>query len=281
MTNCFSNILIPVDFSFNTEIALLKALSLAGQAKIRIHLLHVINTAPQVGGLYTHSFIGSFPVAISSLENLDKSRLEEIKQRILGAVSHTEVCIHVALHKPVQDTVIQYANELQTDLVIIGKTKNHNWFPFLKTINTNELSRKTKCAVLTVKPGGISNKIKSIVIPIGRINPERKIQLLEAVTGNNRPKVHLISIFKKDDPDKWTGVFLDTYRILSQHLHYPVEYEILTGNNTARAIFFYARSVRADMLIVNANEESNINFISGIQTNDLIRPNSKLNVLTA
>lgn len=281
MTTFFSNILIPVDFSINTEIAVQKALWFAGQGKIMIHLLHVINTSPQGGGLYTHSFPGSFPVATLSLKTLGKSRLQEIKDRILGAVSHAEVAIHVAAHKPVQETVIYYASELQTDLVIIGKNKNHNWLPFLKTINTNEVSRKTKCAVLTVKPGGVSNKIRSVVMPMGRTIPERKIELLGAITGGNRPKVHLVSIFKKDDPDKWPGVFLETYRTLSQYLHYPVEYEILTGNNTAKTIYAYARSVRADMLIINTNEESNINFIPGIQTNDLIRPNSKLNVLTA
>ncbi|CAN5700565.1 hypothetical protein BH10BAC2_BH10BAC2_15080 [soil metagenome] len=281
MTTCFSNILIPVDFSINTEIAVQKSLWLAREDNITIQLLHVINATPQVGGLYMHGFPGFFPVTTSSFKTLIASRLEEIKHRILSAAANTEVAIHIAAQEPIQDAIIHFANKLQTDLIIVGKNKNHNWFPFLKTINSNEVSRKTNCAVLTVKPGGISNKIKSIVIPIGRIKPERKIQLLEAVTGNNRPKVHLVSIFKKADPDKWTGVFLDTYRTLSQHLHYPVAYEILTGNNTAKAIYAYARSVRADMLIINTNEESKISPISGMQTNDLIRPNSKLNVLTA
>lgn len=281
MTTYFSNILIPVDFSINTEIAVQKALWLSRQGTTVIHLLHVINTTFQAGGYYVPGFIRPVPAIISTVKTMSEFKLEEIKGSILDSSSNIEVRTHVVKDNPIQDSIINTANMLQTDLIIIGRSKNHNWFPFLKTVNTNKISRETKCAVLTIKPGSISSRIKSVVIPIGCTKPERKIELLSAITGSNRPKVYLVSIFKKADPDKWTGVFLDTYRTLSHHMHYPVEYEILTGNNTAKAIYAYARSVRADMLIINTNEESKINPISGKQTNDLIKPNSKLNVLTA
>jgi len=281
MNPSFSNILIPVDFSINTEIAVQKALWFAGQGNTTIHLLHVINTTPHVGGFYVHGFSMSLPLTTSSLKTLSETRMEEIKCRILDSASNTAVTIRVVKNEPIQDTIIHFASKLQTDLIIIGKNKNHNWFPFLKTINANAVSTQTKSAVLTVKPGGISNKIKSVVIPIGITKPERKIELLSAVTGSNRPRIHLVIFFKKDDPDKCHSVFLETYRTLSEYLHYPVEYEILTGSNTAKIIYDYARSVRADMLILNPDEESEINSISGMQTNDLIKPNSRLNVLTA
>ncbi|QEC69743.1 universal stress protein [Panacibacter ginsenosidivorans] len=281
MNTHFSNILIPVDFSINTEIAVQKALWLSGKEVTVIHLLHVIHTTFKAVGYYVSGFIMPPPLTIPSIKTTVENKLEEIKCRILNFGSNIEVRTHIIKDNSIQDSIISAANELQTDLIIIGRSNNHNWFPFLKTVNANVINRETKCAVLTVKPGSISRKMQSVVMPIDNNKTERKIELLSALTGTNRPKIYLVAIFKKDDPDKWPSVFLETYRTLSHYLHYPVEYEILTGNNTAKAIYAYARSVRADMLILNSNEESKINSISGMQTTDLIRPNSKLNVLTA
>ena len=52
MPATFNKILIPVDFSFNTEIALKKAVGLAGAEETTIHLLHVTRPGKKVASQF-------------------------------------------------------------------------------------------------------------------------------------------------------------------------------------------------------------------------------------
>lgn len=279
MCALFSNILIPVDFSVNTHIAVQKAIWLSSHNTTVIHLLHVDNSITGTSVHYMHSYMAQLPF-ITTIAKNNEYKMQEIKKYINDYNLNIQVNIYIIKEELIQDAIIKVANELTVDLIIIGKNKNHNWFPFLKSVNASHINKKTECAVLTVKPGGFSNKIKSVVIPVGNTNPQKKIDLLNAITGNGRPKIHLIVVNKKEELYKWPGAFLQAYRTLVQYQHYPVEYEILKGKPPAKVIFNYTKSVKADFVILNSSEESKINTLSGMQINDLVLPGSKLKVIT-
>lgn len=281
MSNTFSNILVPVDFSLNTDIAIQKALWLADPSGATIHLLHIMGLASQATGLVLHGIGFAGQQRPKFFEDRIRLKLDDMQYAIQTARPNIRVVLHVASGDMIQKHIIQYAAGIKPNLVIIGKNKNHDWFSFLKMVNASSISNHTNCPVLTVKPGNIPNKLKTVVIPVSTFVPLRKIELLTTLTRNHRPMVHLVAVDGDDQFAHHPGIFLEAYRTIAECLHYPVIYQIVKGKKAGKALLNYAKSVMADIIMVNPDEESKINSFLGVQINDLILPTSTMSVLTA
>ncbi|HEY6902337.1 MAG TPA: universal stress protein, partial [Puia sp.] len=168
MAITFNKLLIPVDFSINTEIAINKAAALLGRDKAILHLLHVLpsRTSP-------------------ARQKQAEATLQELRVHTsltLGLI----VKSHLLKSNSVQREIIGCAQILNPDLIIIGKRHSHRrwwpfqtlspFFPFFQTLSPHQLAQKTNCPVLTAKPGSVDNRTKIIVIPIRDSLPERKLE---------------------------------------------------------------------------------------------------------
>jgi nucleotide-binding universal stress UspA family protein len=260
----FLNILIPVDFTINTEFAIKNAQVLADPANAVIHLFHVENKAP-------HERPDTYSIS-------NEIKLLQIKEKIHESSEMIRVEIHLVSGGTVQSRIIKKAIELKSDLIIIGKHNYNNWLTFLNTTNSSIIAKKTNCAVLNIRMGTVLNKIRSVVMPIRSFVPIRKMELLPALTRKQRPIIHLITVQDLQGRAVDTKVFTDTYRNLSRDLHYPVNHKMITGNNYAKKIMKYAMDVEADIIMVNPFDETAISSFWGMHFNDM--PYLKFNVLT-
>lgn len=279
MSTLFNNILIPVDFSENTDVAVQKAIELAHPVNSTIHLFHVSNPTVWLAGSGLHGLFSYQPLLNDWYSGEVEAKIQPYKTRLQESLPQAEIIIHMVTGGGVQQHIIEAADSLSIKLIIVGKRKSHKWLPFLNTINSSVIARKTNVAVLTVRPG-TSNIIKSIVLPVGSFIPERKLELLELLTHKQKPVVHLIANNTKEQPLSKTGAILDTFRTLRHRLNYTVKYELLKDKNFARGILNYAENVMADLILVNP-EETKVNMVYRRDINDLIAPPSKLIVLTA
>src|ERR1700760_1292772 len=107
MALAFNTILIPVDFSLNTELALRKAIGLVGADASVIHLLHVAKPGRK---------------ALSQFKSLIVERnLEQLKENIQHEYPAIRVRTHLRKGYSVQETITGCAATLNPDLIIIGK----------------------------------------------------------------------------------------------------------------------------------------------------------------
>ena len=106
MPIAFNKILIPVDFSLNTEIAIRKAAGLVGHDETSLHLLHVVKPGRQA----THQF---------KLWAVEKE-MEKLKELIKAKHAGLKVKTHVLKGRNVQRLILDCANMLKPDLIIIG-----------------------------------------------------------------------------------------------------------------------------------------------------------------
>lgn len=268
MTTAFNKILIPVDFSLNTETAVKKAIGFADPENAFIYLLHIIKP----GTSAAHKYIAG--VADEKLRQW-KDTIEEtapgisVKADLLRGVS-------------VQQAIVDATRVVGPDLIVIGKQDGRrNWF-LRPGVSPDKIAEKTNCPVLTAKPGSIHSKTKIIVIPIRHFVPERKIDLAVLIAEKYRAQVHLLAI----GGDNWkadgdlTSTFLQTYHQLREKLRHPIEYFSINSRNLARDTLEYADSIMADMILVNPAAESGIsNFAGSRHISDFIARDSKLQVL--
>ena len=281
MPAIFRNILLPVDFSINTQVAIKKCLEIIEPEGTTIHLFHV------------HTPLATWKRALKQLLSKDKSsvsaeygvslkKLEEWKSLLEDSRSNVKVAVDSVEARTIENAIIEKAMRLMPDIVIIGKNRNHSHFPFLNTVSPHRVAKAAGFPVLTVKPGSIYNKVKSIVVPIGSFVPERKMELILALRKKYRLSIHLVTIMngKQNENNFSAHALLTSYRFLRDVANCPLDHEVLHGNNIARSTLKFARQIKADMLVVDSDKETTLASFPSKHLSDELTPNSRLQILT-
>ncbi len=276
----FKNILLPVDFEINTELAVKKAIELSDSAETTVHLYHVQKPAFPFRSIFKSIWPDN-----SVLKNFVKDelhyKLTQWKELIetnypnIKAVASIEHSIHI------QKAIIQKAKGIKADLIIIGKHSHHKTFTFQNTVSPNKIAKSTGCPVLTFKPGSVYTTIRSIVVPIGPVIPQRKVELIVALKQKFRITIHLVTVIsKKQNASEFSAYsLLETYRFLRDIVQCPLDHEVLHGENVAQLTFDYAKSIKADMLLVEPESETRLSSFPSKHIIDELRPNSTLQIL--
>jgi nucleotide-binding universal stress UspA family protein len=268
MAVSFSKILIPVDFSLNTETAVNKVIGLVGSDQTVIHLLHIVRPGRKA--------LTRFRAWVVERDlDLWKYKLQEAKPNI-------EVKTNVLRGYSVQQAIIDCAVMINPDLVILGKQNNHRRWFFSRQVSPDVVAKKSNCPVLTAKPGSIDSRTRVIVLPIRNFLPERKLEWAVLLAKKYKAQVHLLAI--RENVGQKDGllsqVFLKAYNHLREKLHHPIEYSAATRHHPAKAALSYAELIMADIIVVNPDTESGISGFTGFRhLSDLLKRDSKIQVL--
>jgi nucleotide-binding universal stress UspA family protein len=266
----FKKILLPVDFSINTEVAIKKAVDISYGKPATIYLMHVVRLP---GSL--------FPSRVQKIARERMNKLMEWKQSIEESVDHVSVFCLLENSLFVQECIIAKAKKLKVDLVIIGKQSHHAVLPWFNTVYPSSISMRTSSAVLTVKPGSLRHKTRTVVMPISDFIPTNKLEIIEALSKRVKVKVHLVTVLSDSNNNRFSSFVLhETMKLLTHKYQCAVDFKVLHGNNLARTILRYADETGADMMLLNPGTETSVASFPGISVTDLLAPASKMQVLT-
>jgi nucleotide-binding universal stress UspA family protein len=271
----FRKILIPVDFTINTEVAIQKALRLTGEGPASLHLVHVERTGrsgfPSPASLRViHGAARPVVGASARLENL-KTRLEGLGRDII-------IKNYVIQNRSVENAIIELAAGIGPELILISKNSRHSWFPFLNTVVPNKIAKRTGIPVLTFKPGSMNSEIKTIVVPLNHEFPAQKVDILNALKKRGGIRIRLLAFRGNDTPDQMAPVLLHVYQLLGKGTFTDIRCDTLPSPDGARAILAYCRKVEADLLVVTPGAGTKTGWMDR-QISDLISPDSKTHVL--
>ena len=268
MAIAFDNILIPVDFSLNTEVAIKKAIGMADRDDPKLHLLHVAKP-------------GGGPKRRFARWNAEHE-LEKWRETIREGYPTAQVKLHILQGRSIQRMIVECAVSLKPDLIVIGKKNPPRRWSFFRGVWPDAIAKKSNCPVLTVKPGSADSRTRIILIPIRDFLPVRKLEWAVLLAKKYRAQVHLLAIQDQEQPKDWAlpQVFLKAYNELREHLHHPIEYSTTGRHRSVRATLDYAELVMADMILLNPETESGISGLSGYRhISDLLRRDSKIQVM--
>jgi len=278
MPTSFKTILVPVDFSDNTDLAVNKAVALADPDNCTIHLLHV--THLPASRSIPFIFIDQDDVERIASDAEAVKKLKQWKMVLEEIGLHIQVQLHLVYTASVEEAIIRMAKETQADLVLIGKSNAHPLFPFLNTISPNRISRRADCAVFVAKRGALHRIIKTLVVPVTDKLPERKMELVQALCKSLRIRIHLVTFVKSaQEPEPFSASsLLQVYKWLKTSLRCPVEYAVLHGNSKTKALLAYAETVGADVLLVHPVTETKMGW-RNTHLSDVLPPASRVQVL--
>ncbi|MBO9658717.1 MAG: universal stress protein [Chitinophagaceae bacterium] len=275
MSARFNTILIPVDFTLNTEVAIAKTLGLLEDSRADIHLLHVRRTSwharllQQLNGMSDNSY-----------RDRVSQHMQEIVARINKVRPSVRVITWVDNAQPVEKAIAAKAARLSADLLVIGKHSSGWMLPIGRKVIPARIAAATGVPVLTVKPGSLQNPIRTVVIPVGPKFPKKKLELLDAWRDTPGCTIRLVSCLSHDKDDAYSkDSLLNTFRLLKTSWPGSVEYDVLRGNNHAKALLKYCKKVNADMLIVYPGEETNAGVFPARYISDLLPSDSRTQIL--
>jgi nucleotide-binding universal stress UspA family protein len=277
MNKFFESILIPVDLSVNTELAVKKALTLSETGTV-IHLLYVQTYfMPFVSASVKDYFVNANSVC-------DRIQVEQQLLQWKMSIEETkpvQVCTWVVQASSIQNAIEKKAQQLSPSLIIIAKNSSHPWFPFLNTVTSKRLVEKTGVPVLTVKTGSFNNKIKKIVVPVSTRSVNEKMQMISALSKKFKTHVYLVTIM--DDHNEPVGFYASSlmqfYNWVKTSLRCPAEYAVLKGRNKARAVLNYAKEINADMLLLYPETETKIGWFN-THISDVLPVDTKVEIIT-
>ena len=262
----FNNILLPVDFTINTDIAVKKAMELVVQFDdASIHLLHVASPLSTWGGITMYPF-HAVTRAEAFYHNQEDFGLQKLQSK-MAALLPTVRIETMLIEGGIEKSIIEASKALRSDLIIIGKHHRLRWLPLFTSVSPDRIAQSSDCPVLTVKPCSVDQKIKSIVVPIGKFVPKRKIELLSALSKKFHATIHLVTLQKESTVISMDAshALLQTYRMLKgRGLVAQLVHKVMKGNNLARAALKYAESIQADILLVNPKTETRLSSFTGL-----------------
>lgn len=281
MAKRFNTILVPVDFSVNTEVAISKALELSQDQSCELHLFYVQPIElPNIMHYVQYLVTGYSRHQLNASVDESNKKLEYLKSVVELRNHHVAVSTWVSFGEPVEKAILAKAKRLAADLIVIGKRSHHSRFPFLNTVVPSRIAAASGIPVLTAKPGSLNKEIKTVVIPVDSNYPAAKLKIWEALR-NEAMSIRLV-IFPEDsrDPVSAKQSLLDTFRMLRIQSSNPVNYEVLSGRNKAKALLSYCSKIDADVLIAYPGRETRVGVWANSHISDVLPADSRMQVLS-
>ncbi|MGR3742028.1 universal stress protein [Companilactobacillus sp. DQM5] len=144
MLQQYTSILVPVDGSFESELAFKKAVEVAKRNKSKLHILHVIDTR-----------------AFQSVSSFDSEMVEQVTEKAKETIDSYEktakeegiIDVDSAIEYGAPKTIIshEFPEKVGVDLIMIGATGLNAVERLLIGSVTEYVTRTAKCDVLVVR----------------------------------------------------------------------------------------------------------------------------------
>lgn len=138
-------IVLPVDFSDSTSILLDHAADFAKTINAEITLIHIASA--DIGFVIGDMGFQYFPEVE---ENEIKYELKELKRLEDEVSSKGIICHHILKQGVPGDTILEYANEIHADYIVLGSHGRSGMYDVFIGSLTKEITKKSTIPVLVV-----------------------------------------------------------------------------------------------------------------------------------
>ncbi|GCC50405.1 universal stress protein [Chryseotalea sanaruensis] len=258
------NILVPSDFSKPAEEAYKFAISIAGQSKGCVHVLHVIETTFLRG---TPTLANSYTFSLNFIEEFEKE-IDKKFQFMLDRL--TPFTINVRFKHVISSLSYEIENYIaanKIDLVIMGTHSAQNITAGSKT---EKIVRSSPVPVITLLKA--PERITNIVFP--RVPGQADDHFVASIKRMQLffdAKIHLLHVNTptdfKNDPDAESE--LNKFAIAKQFHNYTIN--LRSDFSIESGISQFAKDIKADMIVMGTHGRTGIShFFIGSTTEEIV-----------
>ncbi|MFT3910442.1 MAG: universal stress protein [Ferruginibacter sp.] len=248
------NILIPVDLRSGTDVAIRKAIELAGDG-IHIHLFHVLQYSKTGISEKVQQYFYELYQRPAYMQA--EIQMHQWKDAICKNKEHAMVTTWIVDETPVQQAIEKKAAELRADLIVLVKKKYFSFFPFLNRVIPALLSQNTGTIVLSIKSNATGKKAATVV-PITKETSLQEKEIISLICKNAASKIHLVSFINKNKESVNAHAPVFQFYEWLNALHQEIEYAAIQGSNKSRALIHYGAKVNANSILFHNISETKI-----------------------
>ena len=248
-------ILVPVDFTDASEVALLAATSLAVLLNSEIYLVHVFET-----GGYNYSVFAkteTIPPSPAAIKKNIGKKLEELKEHVIK--KYNLKCSVVVLSGHIHSEIYKFSKKKKVGLVVMGTHGASGYKEFFIGSNAQRVVTISEVPVLTIPHTSKKTSFKNILIPIDNSAHSRaKVNIAMLIADQYDANIHLIGL-----PDTKDKTELSKFNIKMKSVEKIIDKEglsysskIVQGKNMADAALNYASKNKCDLIVINTGHES-------------------------
>ncbi len=249
MSNLSNQILVPIDFSEQSLIALGQSYNLARLSKSDIVLLHVIDDTSYIP-FYTKK-------EDKELENKIEAELQNLANDTSKTVG-VRVSISIRRGK-VYEVIQEAAAELNCAFIVMGTNGSVGIKKFIGS-NALRVVREAPCPVITIKGKIHRSGCKDIVLPLdlSKQTKEKVKNAIEFATLYGST-IHLITVLNTDDEflvNKLKRQMKQVHEHIREH-NISCTLEFILGDDIAEEVIQYAEKNKSDLIMIMTQQEVN------------------------
>lgn len=251
------NILTPTDFSATASLAIEHSAFMARMSRATLHLLHVIKIAE-----FTYSI--NNPVTLTNnleeLEDFCHGKLNTLAAE-LNVKYGIEVKTVVTKGNPAEEIEMAVATH-HIDIVIMGTHGASGFNEYFIGSNAHKTIKRCTCPVITLRADSKKTGFQHIVLPV-----ENSYHSLEKVNRTidlaklYAAKIHLLGV-RHDDEElalKKFNIMIENVESVIAHAGVAYDKTIIDGDHLGEQTLKFAKKMNADLIVVLADKESELN----------------------
>jgi nucleotide-binding universal stress UspA family protein len=223
-----SNILIPIDFSKQSLIAIKQSYNLSKFTKSKLILMHVS-------------------------QNNEDDKKDELKQLAEQTVQESGLVVETLnLKGDVYELTDKKAEELKTALIVIGLDTHVRFRKFMGATNVSKFINHAPCPVITIRSIENRDGCKNIVMPFD-LSPEsrEKVAIVVQLANYYKADIRIVSVFNPSDSkyeDKLLP-YLHQVKKFIKEKGVNCTNKSIPNNHEAEAIVEYANKNDCDFIV--------------------------------
>jgi nucleotide-binding universal stress UspA family protein len=282
MANLKNHILVPIDFSEQSKIALGQSYNLARLTRANITLIYVME----------EHFHLPF-MAKKDNKSMEKNIQKELKKLADDTYSKSGVKTdYVVMSGKVYEEIQKAAKRMKSSMIIMGTNGTGKGFKRFIGSNALRVIREAPCPVITIKGKKHRTGCKQILLPLD-LTRETKEKVAKAIDIANLfgSHIHLLSVLTTDDEfivNKLRRQMQSVEEYVKQS-DVSCSHEFVQGDDIEDEVLKYAKKINADLIMIMTRQDSKMidmfidsEAITVINGSDIpvlsIRPKEKKNV---
>jgi nucleotide-binding universal stress UspA family protein len=249
MANLKNHILVPIDFSEQSLIALGQSYNMARLTRASLTLIYVVEEH------FHLPFTKKQPD-----KSLDKNILKELKKLADETYTKSGVKTDVMVaHGKVYEEIQNAAKKLKSSMIIMGTMGEKKGLKRFIGSNALRVIREAPCPVITIKGKKHRTGCKRILLPLD-LTKETKEKVTKAIEVANLfgSHIHLLSVLTTDDEfivNKLKRQMQQVENFIQQS-EVSCSHEFVQGDDVEVEVIKYAKAIKADLIMIMTQQDS-------------------------
>lgn len=254
-------ILVPIDFSPVSLVALEQAVFVARLFKADLYIVHVIEIPLTVYSIENPALPG---IDLTTINDAMEQRITTLSTGIRKA--HGIRINTFVVHGKTSKEVISLVNEHKIDLIFMGTHGASGFDEYFVGSNAHRVVTMCPCPVITVQRKSKKSGFSNILFPVDNsMHSREKLNYVMLLAKKFGSVIHILGLPEDDDPVhlKQFAVKIASVEKVIKKAGLAYTYKLAKGGNIAELALKYANRVKADLVATMTDNESRYGVFLG------------------